>query len=252
MQKVLWSFLVIAVMMEARENPFESSLSPENVGQTTQIKDERTDFSTTKITLPSSARILKSATVTFQNLDGSISEEVVAIEQNVDWHLPLILSSQIQEAQQTKQVSTQPVVVPNKVVDKPTTQALPSPQNNTETVQKVVNKKVEPAIQAATTAGNTYKLNEDISFFINQKEITLFVKETKIRDFLIAEPYKVVLDFKKENASYQTKTLEFQKAPFVSATLGTHDGFYRLAILLDGHYRYDIQAFNGGYIVKLK
>ena len=251
MQKVLWSFLVIAVMMEARENPFESSLSPENVGQTTQIKDERTDFSTTKITLPSSARILKSATVTFQNLDGSISEEVVAIEQNVDWHLPLILSSQIQESQQTRQVSTQSAVASNKATEKPTAQSLPL-QNNAETVQKVANKKVEPTIQAATTAGNTYKLNEDISFFINQKEITLFVKEAKIRDFLIAEPYKVVLDFKKENASYQTKTLEFQKAPFVSATLGTHDGFYRLAILLDGHYRYDLQAFNGGYIVKLK
>lgn len=251
MQKVLWSFLVIAVMIEARENPFESSLSPENVGQTTQIKDERTDFSTTKITLPSSARILKSATVTFQNLDGSISEEVVAIEQNVDWHLPLILSSQIQESQQTKQVSTSPTAVTNKTAEKPTTQALPL-QNNVETVPKVVNKKVEPTIQTTTTAGNTYKLNDDISFFINQKEITLFVKEAKIRDFLIAEPYKVVLDFKKENASYQTKTLEFQKAPFVSATLGSHDGFYRLAILLDGHYRYDIQAFNGGYIVKLK
>lgn len=251
MQKVLWSFLVIAVMMEARENPFESSLSPENVGQTTQIKDERTDFSATKITLPSSARILKSATVTFQNLDGSISEEVVAIEQNVDWHLPLILSSQIQESQQTRQVSTQSAVASNKATEKPTAQSLPL-QNNAETVQKVANKKVEPTIQAATTAGNTYKLNEDISFFINQKEITLFVKEAKIRDFLIAEPYKVVLDFKKENASYQTKTLEFQKAPFVSATLGTHDGFYRLAILLDGHYRYDLQAFNGGYIVKLK
>ena len=44
----------------------------------------------------------------------------------------------------------------------------------------------------------------------------------------------------------------FKKASFVSATLGTHDGFYRIAILLDGHYRYDLQPFNGGYIIKLK
>ena len=72
-----------------------------------------------------------------------------------------------------------------------------------------------------------------------------------MRDFLITDPYKVVIDFKKES-TYPTKTLEFQKAPFASATLGTHDGFYRIAILLDGQYRYDLQAFNGGYIIKLK
>jgi len=239
MQKILWLVLSLAVILEARENPFETNMSPQVVGQTTQIKDERTDFNSTTLTLPSSARILKSASVTFQNLDGSISEEIVAIEQNVDWHLPLILSS--------------------KKIDANTPTPIALPVNTPET-KKVTEKKVVVApkeensaslIIPTKTEGNTFKLTDDLSFFINQNEITIFTKDGKIRDFLIADPYKVVVDFKKES-TYTTKTLEFRKAPFISASLGTHDGFYRIAILLDGHYRYDIQAFNGGYIIKLK
>lgn len=34
---------------------------------------------------------LKSVTLTFQNLDGSIGEDVVGVEQNVDWHKPIVV-----------------------------------------------------------------------------------------------------------------------------------------------------------------
>ena len=244
MQKILWLVLSLAVILEARENPFETSMSPQSVGKTTQIKDELADFTNTTLSLPSSARILKSASVTFQNLDGSISEEIVAIDQNVDWHLPLILSSQKADTTVPKPIMQSSVAMPEtpkniekKVVSTPPLLKEESPVKN----QMTANVAME----------NSFKLNDDISFFINQNEITIFTKDTKIRDFLIADPYKVVIDFKQIN-SYGTKTLEFKKAPFGSATLGSHDGFYRIAILLDGHYRYDLQAFNGGYVVKLK
>ena len=243
MQKILWLFLSLAVMLEARENPFETSMSPQDVGKTTQVKDESTNFTTTKLSLPSSARILKSASVTFQNLDGSISEEIVAIDQNVDWHTPLILSAQNAEAKPI----TSPVnaVSPTpKTVEKKET--LPA-----ASVAPKEDHGANSTMAANTPLGSNYKLNEDLSFFINQNEITIFTKDRKIRDFLITDPYKIVVDFKKTN-SYATKTLEFQKAPFVSVTLGDHDDFYRIAILLDGHYRYDLQVFNGGYVIKMK
>ncbi len=241
MQKILWLFLSLAVMIEARENPFETGMSPQS---TTQIRNDRTLFTSTTLTLPSSARILKSASVTFQNLDGSISEEIVAIEQDVDWHLPLILSNQKAEVNVAAPITTAETTKPP--VEKKVTVAPPPPVPIKEV-------KVTPTAIIATNsnADSTFKLNDAISFFINQNEITIFTKESKIRDFLVADPYKVVIDFKKES-TYTTKTLEFKKAPFTSATLGTHDGFYRIAILLDGQYRYDVQAFNGGYIIKLK
>jgi hypothetical protein len=40
--------------------------------------------------------------------------------------------------------------------------------------------------------------------------------------------------------------------PFVLATMGDHDGFYRIAILLDGQYRYDIAKITEGYKINLK
>ncbi|WP_052433568.1 AMIN domain-containing protein [Sulfurospirillum arsenophilum] len=238
MQKILWLFLSLAVLVDARENPFETGMSPQS---TTQIKDERTNFKSATLTLPSSARILKSASVTFQNLDGSISEEIVAIEQDVDWHLPLILSSQ--------KIDTK-VATPTVIV---TPETKPSIEKKViVTPAPIKEEKVTPTVTTPNlNADSTFKLNDAISFFINQNEITIFTKDSKMRDFLITDPYKVVIDFKKES-TYPTKTLEFQKAPFTSATLGTHDGFYRIAILLDGQYRYDLQAFNGGYIIKLK
>ncbi|ATB70895.1 AMIN family periplasmic protein [Sulfurospirillum diekertiae] len=239
MQKILWLFLSLAVILEARENPFETNMSPQDVGQTTQIKEERTDFVNASLTLPSSARILKSASVTFQNLDGSISEEVVGIEKNIDWHLPLILSNAKADAN-----ASSPIALPVNVPDskKSAEKKVPAPKEEKITSLIAPNTNVE---------GSTFKLIDNLSFYINQNEITIFTKDTKVRDFLIADPYKVVVDFKKVN-SYATKTLDFKKAPFVSATLGDHDDFYRIAILLDGHYRYDIEAFKGGYIIKLK
>lgn len=239
MQKILWLFLSLTVIVAARENPFETGMSPQS---TTQIKDDRTNFTSATLTLPSSARILKSASVTFQNLDGSISEEIVAIEQDVDWHLPLILSNQKID---TKVTATPMVIATPETKPSVEKKIIVSPA-------PIKEEKVTPTVIAPNVnADSTFKLNDAISFFINQNEITIFTKDSKMRDFLITDPYKVVIDFKKES-TYPTKTLEFQKAPFTSATLGTHDGFYRIAILLDGQYRYDLQAFNGGYIIKLK
>lgn len=234
MQKVLWLILSFMMIAEARENPFETTMSPTVVGKTTQIPETRENFVNTTLKLPSSARILKSATVTFQNLDGSISEEIVAIDQNVDWHYPLLLSTQTLE----NNVTSKSVAVP------------PAPVS--EMKKNIEVKKEQPTINLKQTENtHSYQFTDTISLLPNGNEISIFTKESKIRDFLIADPYKVVVDFKKES-SFGTKTLTLSTPPFVSATLGNHEGFYRIAILLDGHYRYDILPFNGGYIIKLK
>ena len=235
MNKFIWLCTFLVVCAYARENPFETTESALSSGKTTQIKENKVDFESTKITLPSSARILKSVSVTFQNLDGSISEEIVSIEQNVNWHEPLILSRKAEENK-----SKTPIVLSNalsgtkKVEEKKSIQEIPLPAN---ILPKPKDK--------------TINLIEDISFEVVKNEIRILTKDTKIRDFLVSDPYKVVIDFKK-NSSYPTKTVSLESLPFVSATLGNHDDFYRIVILLDGHYRYDLQSVDGGYSIKLK
>lgn len=231
MQKILWLILSLILIAQARENPFETAESSKNVGKATQIEEKREDFVSTTVTLPSTARILKSTTVTFQNLDGSISEEVVAIDQNIDWHQPLILSAQKAVREETPVPISKPLAIKNSTEAK-----------STQTVSRP---------KEATVVANQLKFNDTLSLSVQGKEVSIFTRDTKVRDFLIADPYKIVVDFKKTSA-FSTQTLMINQAPFISATLGDHEGFYRVAILLDGQYRYDILPFNGGYIIKLK
>lgn len=236
MNKFVWLFLCIVVSLNARENPFEITNSPAFVGKTTELKDNKTDFNSMTLNLPSTARILKSVSIAFQNLDGSISEEVVAIEQNVNWHDPLILS--------TKKVDN------NKASKEVTPIALPLEKPKEKKIANVMVDKEEKS-QMQSKIDTSFKLGDGVLLDIVNNEIKITTKDSKIRDFLISEPFKIVVDFKKEG-SFITKTVAFPKPPFVSATLGNHDGFYRIAILLDGHYRYDLQSVEGGYIIKLK
>lgn len=235
MNKLAWLCAFLVIFGYARENPFETTGPALASGKTTQIKDTKTDFESAKITLPSSARILKSVSVAFQNLDGSISEEIVSIEQNINWHEPLILSKKVDETKtKTPTVLSNALLGTNKVEEKKSIQEMPLPAN------------ILPK-----TKDTTIYLTDNIFFEIVKNEIKVVTKDTKIRDFLVSEPYKVVIDFKKDS-SYPTKTVLLDSPPFVSATLGNHDGFYRIVILLDGHYRYDLQSVEGGYSVKLK
>ncbi|NCD11791.1 MAG: AMIN domain-containing protein [Epsilonproteobacteria bacterium] len=231
MRKIFWLFLSLIISIEARENPFETTNAPEVVGKTTQIEEKRIDFKSTSITLPSSARILKSVTLTFQNLDGSIEEEHQNIDQNIDWHHPLLLSPQS--------------------IEKSTPPPTPTPPFAKQSVETKEIKSVPSLPSVKTKSEERVKLAEGISLFAEGNEIKIFTKDLKMRDFLIADPYKIVLDFKRTR-SFATKTVDLKKNPFVLATLGEHKDFYRIAILLDGHYRYDLQTFEGGYSIKLK
>lgn len=232
----LWLCCLCSLVF-ARENPFASALSPSNVGKATIVTEEKIAFESAKITLPSSARILKSASVTFQNLDGSISEEIIAINKEVDWHYPLFLGSQ------------KPTLV-EKIPELPQ-------QNDTKLSEqkeslKEENKSVQKESNMAIKSLSQVVLNESIELEIEEKSVNIYTKDKKMRDFIVSNPYKIVLDFEKKGSSFTTKTAAFSKPPFVSATLGNHDGFYRIAIVLDGQYRYEIQEIAKGYQIRLK
>lgn len=226
----------------ARENPFAVAMDPSLVGRTTQIKEERVEFNSTKITLPSSARILKSASVTFQNIDGSISEEIVGIEQDVDWHHPLILSTQ--KPQRLQEATTNSAQSPLAKT--------PVQTSKKGEIKKEDKPSMTPQADVAVKSFSRVVLSEGIELEIADNSVMIYTKEKKVRDFIVSNPYKIVVDFSKEKSSFVTKLAEFSKAPFVSAVLGNHDGFYRIAITLDGHYRYDIKPAEGGYFISLK
>ncbi len=99
MGKIFLIVLFLATLVCARENPFEPVSSSEKMGKATNIKEKREDLKAEKFTLPSSARVLKKVILTYQNIDGSISEKEFKIDKNIDWHFPLVISHNLPKAE---------------------------------------------------------------------------------------------------------------------------------------------------------
>jgi len=214
MRYILTIFILLCVSLTARENPFEAVSASNTTGKATYKKDTRQNFSSTKVKLPSSARILKSVEFHFQNLDGSIESKKVSIDHKIDWHDELIVKKLLDDVATT----TAPTLVSTK---KPTNK-----------VKKINFKNL-------------------VLFSIDGKSLHVKTKDKKIRDFLVTSPYKIVVDFKRE-VSFYTKVYNLKTKYFKSITLGKHSGYYRVAIELDGRYLYNRQKVKDGYIFTLR
>jgi len=213
-KKLIFILLILSVSLIARDNPFSSVKDLQGMGKAITIKDTRENFSEVKMILPSTARILKEVELHYQNLDGSIQSKTIKIDEKIDWHDELVL----QKIKDTKKRYIEPIKVEEPM---------------SEPNQKVLNFK------------------DIISFAINDKKLHVTTDDVKIRDFLITNPYKIVLDFKRELA-FTTKKFNLTTTKFKDITIGKHDGYYRVVILLDGQYKYTLQKINNGFIITLK
>jgi len=214
MRYIFMILVMLVVFLDARDNPFEPVKATGTTGKATYKKETRENFSSVKVQLPSSARILKSVEFRFQNLDGSIESKVVNVDNKIDWHDELIVKKL------------------NDDMMSPTAPELISLKKETHKIKKINFKNL-------------------ILFTVDGKSLHMKTKDKKIRDFLVTSPYKIVVDFKKE-VSFYTKVYSLKTKYFKSITLGKHSGYYRVAIELDGKYLYTKQKVNDGYIFTLK
>lgn len=216
MKKNIFLVLFLTTMtLVARENPFTSVEETGTTGQATHKKDTRENFSREKFQLPSSARILKTIELSFQNLDGSIETKSIKVDKKIDWHDELVLkkANEIHEDIQ----APMDVVTPKVAEEKKT----------------------------------NINFKNIALFTISNKTLRVKTSDQKIRDFMVINPHKIVLDFKKDIAFY-TKIYKLETKYYKSITVGNHDEYYRVAIELDGKYLYDIQKVKDGYLVSLK
>lgn len=82
--KIFLYLTIFISLLFSRENPFKPVVSGD-----TQVVIQKTNFSSAKMTLPDSARVLKSITLNYQNMDGTISKKTLKINQAIDWHYPI-------------------------------------------------------------------------------------------------------------------------------------------------------------------
>lgn len=95
-------FLLCMCTLFARENPFQSIITPkvEEHNAPTMHQDP---LSSMEFVLPSTARVLKSVQITYQNLDGSIETKNIQLDESIDWHYPLQIAQKAQGANYTNE-----------------------------------------------------------------------------------------------------------------------------------------------------
>lgn len=213
--KILQLILLLSVVCFSRDNPF---VPVEDISKSTSIVQKNGNFQEKDFSLPDSARILKKIEVYYQNLNGSISKQVVDINKKIDWHDKFIITYK------NSKIKTLPTIV--------------KPKTKEQTVVKKDDMKL-------------FSYKDFISFKVLGKSIKIITKDSKIRDFLVDKPYKIIVDFRRDT-DFLTKTFHINRPPFVSVVLGNHNKYYRVAIWLDGQYVYSLKKEKGDYIITLK
>lgn len=209
MYRFLLIFSLIATLLEARDNPFFPAEGVKDLPVTSSEVQAFDPLKRAAISLPDSARVLKKVTVKYQNLDGSIGEQSIDLDNSVDWHLPLFVS-----------------------------------QSYSATKDESVPETAAPQMKASPEFKKLVAFSE-AAFYQSDKTLKVVTKDPLLRDFMLVEPHRIVLDFKRD-ADFLTKVKVIKEgAPFTTIRLGNHRGYYRVVIELDGQYRYEIDKRDG-------
>jgi len=205
-------FALLFLSLEARENPFFPVDSSQDIPVTTNQVENLPPLKRASIELPSTARVVEEIIVRYKNLDGSIATKSIELEHAVDWHLPLFIS---QEYCSSKKVL-----------------------------------KEEPKSEKASYK-EIAKL-PFISFYINHKKMKIITKDKLLRHFLLVKPHRIVCDFARDTDIRSYIKNGPKGSLFKKLRIGTHKGYYRVVIELDGYYTYIIKKDAQGYVIRLE
>ena len=213
MIKFLVMSLFALISLDARENPFFPAKNEIDLPLTTNQIKPAESLKRVAITLPSTARVLQSITVSYKNLDGSVVNKTEEVNAHIDWHLPLFISQNIGDAKSG----------PSK--------------------KRVQTHNKDNYIKLGTL--------QFIGLHESKNVIKIVTKDKLIRNFLLTKPHRIVCDFKRDiDIRSYVKSVENGYA-VKRVRVGNHKGYYRLVIELDGHYKYSKKTIEEGYIFNL-
>lgn len=201
--------------VDGRENPFLPATQKDSYTLTDNNYTALQPLKRVAMSLPTSARIVKSMRIEYINLDGSMATKEIPINQSVDWHLPLFLSQSFKS-----QSSIKPV-----------------------------NRAKQPIAMAKRTSMQT--LSPFFSFTQQANRLTMFTTDPILRHFGLSQPNRIVIDFKRD-ANFRTLRREIASKYFLKMQLGNHKGYYRCVIELDGLYGYRLIPNKGRIDITLQ
>ncbi len=89
------------------------------------------------------------------------------------------------------------------------------------------------------------------TFFSLYKTLKVKTSDKIIRNFLLTNPHRIVMDFKRD-ARLRSYTKENSNSIFTKVRVGNHSGYYRAVVELDGYYRYKMTKTSDGYSFTLR
>ncbi|WP_345979809.1 AMIN domain-containing protein [Sulfurimonas sp. HSL3-2] len=214
MFKSIVLLISLILSLNARENPFFPTQDSQNLSISTNKVKQHDPLKRATITLPSSARIVREVSVEYINLDGSIEKKSISLDNSIDWHLPIFISQ--------------------------------SYTNDTA-------EKEHPILKEQSTVKKEQEFKkiadyEFISFAVSGKKLKIMTKDKKIRSFMLLDPYRIVVDFKRD-ADFRSYQKKFKRSIYKNVRIGNHKGYYRVVIELDGQYKYDLKKDDNSYIL---
>lgn len=241
------------MLLLARENPFLPPDKNPKQHQTTNIEPARRILSSAQIPLPSTARLVKKVTVEYQNLDGSIERKTIPLEDEIDWHYPLVIT----QSPKAKVVSSKEVVIEAVPEAKSTQLEQPQPLAKEPKGTKMQESKKSPkkeskkAIKNQKPASAKGFASGSFAFSVNQKNISIKTGQEMLRTFALSEPNRVVVDFAK-SGDVKNGSVKYSDGVVKEIKVGNNDGFARVVIELDGKYLHEVHKSANGFIVILK
>ena len=216
MIRVLLVLLLLLTVSTARENPFFPAEGEKDMPYTSNEDRTLPPLKRATLSLPSQARVIKKVTIEYKSLDGSIEQKSIELQNSVDWHLPIFISqSYIGDTQEPKQE--------NKT---------PSRKVRQKSFKKIA----------------SFKYG---SFFASSKTLKIITDDKIIRNFMLVEPHRIVIDFDRDT-SLKTYTKINKNSIFKKIRIGNHAGYYRVVVELDGQYRLKKKKISNGYVFILK
>lgn len=88
-------------------------------------------------------------------------------------------------------------------------------------------------------------------FLLAENSLKIITQDKIIRDFLIPQPHRVVIDLKRD-ANLRSYIKKLSNSVFTKIRVGNHNGYYRVVIELDGYYRYKLKKQSDGCLITLE
>lgn len=229
--------LFISLFLFARENPFVPIVNINNPSPIEEIKElQKIAFN-----VPSDARILNKIKLIYTNVDGTLKEYEIDVNQGLDWHkVYMLLDARELSIKEDKEQKTELKVEDKIKLALNKEEEKEQPIKTPEIVEEV--KQYKPL---------KYTFSNDFNVILDKKNIHIKTHNNLLREFSLKNPNRIVMDFK-TNYVLQNKHFKMETDYVDEIYSGVHRNFYRLVIKLDGIYDYDIQKNVGEYIIKLK